>query len=276
MTTSEMDAAYDNMAHVPGSASFPAEWAAKAATFRLAYPKLTEDLPYGPKTRQRMDMFHPEGAPKGLVMFVHGGYWMRLDKSFWSHLSEGVLAHGWAVAIPSYTLAPEVRIRQITAEIGMAIEAAANLVPGPIRLVGHSAGGHLVTRMISSSSPLCRPVAERLAKVVSISGLHDLRPLLSTQMNKTLGLDLPEAVAESPALLGPKYDTNISAWYGAAELPSFADQANALQLAWNGSETQVAARSCESANHFSILESLAGVKGEILADLLDLMGGEPE
>jgi len=275
MIQSDVDAAYDNMAHVPGSASLPAAWSAKATAFRFAHPKLIKELPYGPKPRQRMDVFHPEGAPVGLVVFVHGGYWMRLDKSFWSHLSEGALAHGWAVAIPSYTLTPEVRISHITAEIGIAIEAAASLVPGPVRLVGHSAGGHLVTRMICSSSPLGKTVAQRVAKVVSISGLHDLRPLLSARMNETLGLDLAEAVTESPVLLRPGNDAKVSAWYGAAELPSFAHQADALLRAWDGSDAQVAVRSCASANHFSILESFAGVEGEVLADLLDLTGSKP-
>jgi arylformamidase len=55
----------------------------------------------------------PKGTPKGLVVFVHGGFWMKLDKSFWSHLAAGPLAHGHAVAMPSYTLCPDIRISGI-------------------------------------------------------------------------------------------------------------------------------------------------------------------
>lgn len=84
-------------------------------------------------------------------MFVHGGFWMRLDKSYWTDLAEGARDLGWAVCIPSYTLAPVARISEITKQIAAAIEKAGNLVGGPIRLVGHSAGGHLVTRMICAN-----------------------------------------------------------------------------------------------------------------------------
>ena len=48
------------------------------------------------------------------VVFVHGGYWMKFDRSYWSHFSEGLTARGWAVAMPSYTLAPEARIGSMT------------------------------------------------------------------------------------------------------------------------------------------------------------------
>jgi arylformamidase len=67
-------------------------------------------LSYGPGDRHAMDLFLPEGAPKGLVVFVHGGYWKAFDKSVWSHLAAGPLAHGFAVAMPSYTLCPDIRI----------------------------------------------------------------------------------------------------------------------------------------------------------------------
>ena len=96
----------------------------------------------------------PEGRPKGLVVFVHGGFWKALDKSFWSHLARGSVESGYAVAMPSYTLCPTVRISEITREIAAAVERAAAMVEGPLFLTGHSAGGHLVTRMISATSPL--------------------------------------------------------------------------------------------------------------------------
>ena len=61
--------------------------------------------------RARLDLFLPDRTPRGLVVFVHGGFWLAFDKSFWSHL-------------------------------------AAGLVDGPIRLSGHSAGGHLAARQL--------------------------------------------------------------------------------------------------------------------------------
>ena len=78
------------------------------------------------------------------MVFVHGGYWRAFDRGLWSHLAAGPLARGWAVAMPGYVLAPEARIAAITAMIADAVAAAAAEVDGPMRLAGHSAGGHLV------------------------------------------------------------------------------------------------------------------------------------
>ena len=159
---------------------------------------------YGMHPREAFDLFVPEGAPEGVMVFVHGGYWMRLDRSVWSGLAAGALERGWAVVMPSYPRAPEAPIARITEAIGAAVTRAAALVDGPVRLVGHSAGGHLVSRMLCDTGPLPDHVAARIAKVVSISGLHDLRPFLSApEMNATLQLTQEMAAAESPALAAP-------------------------------------------------------------------------
>src|SRR5262245_20780462 len=111
---------------------------------------------------------------------------MAFDKSSWSHLAAGALQRGWAVCLPSYTLAPAARIADIARQVAAAIRFAADRVEGPLRLAGHSAGGHLVTRMVCAESPLPDEFRSRIGHVVSISGVHDLRPLLRTKMNATL------------------------------------------------------------------------------------------
>ena len=85
---------------------------------------------YGHGTREVLDLFMPEGAPKGLVVFVHGGYWMKFDRSYWSHLAAGAQAQGWAVAMPSYDLCPRVRIADITRQIANAVAVAAREIGG--------------------------------------------------------------------------------------------------------------------------------------------------
>src|SRR5690606_4847646 len=121
------------------------------------------------------------------------GYWMDFDPTLWSHLAAGPLARGWAVALPCYDLCPDVRIAAITAQVARAVTAIAALVPGPVVLSGHSAGGHLVARMLCPDVAL--PVRDRVLRVVPISPLADLVPLLQTGMNATLRLDGAEARA---------------------------------------------------------------------------------
>ncbi len=72
----------------------------------------------------------PTGTPKGLVVFIHGGYWLRYDHTFFSHLAHGAVESGFAVAMPTYTLCPEIRVAGIVAEIGAAIDCAAEMVDG--------------------------------------------------------------------------------------------------------------------------------------------------
>jgi arylformamidase len=84
----------------------------------------------------QFDLFLPEGAPSGLLLFIHGGYWLKFDRESWSHLAAGAVARGRAFAVPSYTLAPEARIAEMTKEIACAVGVAAGLVSGPVVVVG--------------------------------------------------------------------------------------------------------------------------------------------
>src|SRR5690606_16956770 len=97
-----------------------------------------------------------------------------LDNRFLSHLAAGPVAHGYAVAMPTYTLCPDINISGIVREIAQAISKAAEMIDGPICLAGHSAGGHLVTRMVCADTPLSGAVCARIVNTMSISGLHDL------------------------------------------------------------------------------------------------------
>ena len=191
----DWDDAYANAPHIPGGERYPEAWVEPARAFRSAHPP--ETVAYGEHPREALDLFRPDGAARGLVAFVHGGYWIRLDRSYWSHLAAGPLARGWAVAMPSYVLAPEARVGEIGRRVARAIGAAAALVKGPIRLAGHSAGGHLVTRaMVGDDLP--PEVSARVARCLPISGLFDLRPLLATALRGDLRLDAAEAAARAP------------------------------------------------------------------------------
>lgn len=253
----DWDDAYANRAHVPGADAIVAGWGPAAAAFRARLGSRAQiDVPYGPGARQRLDLFLPEAAPRGLACFIHGGYWMAFDKSVWSHLAEGALAAGWAVALPSYTLAPEARISEITREIAAALSHAAGMVPGPIRLAGHSAGGHLAARMVCTDAPLAPPLRARIAHVLSISGVHDLRPLRATKLNDTLGIDAAEARCESPALRDPARDTRLTAWVGGAERPEFRRQTDLLVTAWALPGIATRAHHEPNRHHFDVIAGL--------------------
>ncbi|MGB0504842.1 MAG: alpha/beta hydrolase [Pikeienuella sp.] len=264
----DWDDAYANGAYINDAAAYPPKWAADAAAFRDGCANAELNVQYGAGERNTLDLFHLDGHSKGLVVFVHGGYWRAFDKSFWSHLAAGPLAAGWAVAMPSYTLAPNARIAEITQEIGAAITCAAGLIAGPVRLTGHSAGGHLVSRMICADSPLSADVSQRIAKTVSISGVHDLRPLLRTELNDDLRIDADEARAESPVLLNPVEGSKLTCWVGADERPEFVRQNALLANVWTGlgAETDVVEE--VGRHHFDVIDGLAYAKSPLTKALL--------
>lgn len=266
MPITDWDDAYANAAHIPGADGFLVDWPKRTAALRARVAP--EVMRYGPGARQVIDLYRPEQAAQGLTVIVHGGYWLRFSPEEFGFMASGPLARGQAVAMLRYTLAPEARIATITTEIAAAITLLAQAVPGPIHLAGHSAGGHLVSRM-GCVGVLPDAVAGRIAHILSVSGVHDLRPLLRTQMNQTLRLDMAEAVAESPALAVPRDGLAITCAVGGDERPEFIRQTDLLANVWRGLGADTRAVHMPGLHHFDVIDGLTAPEGALTRILLD-------
>jgi arylformamidase len=254
----DLTEAYSNAAFIPNGAEYPDRWTEYAARFRSVNPGVF-NVHYGPGTRETCDFIGKPDA-KGLVIFIHGGYWKAFDHSMWTHLGAGSLGRDWAFALLSYDLCPKVRISQITRQVARAVDFLADKFAGPIVLVGHSAGGHLVARLACMDVPLaCRG---RLARVVPMSAISDLAPLMQTDMNAALRIDAPEALAESP-IHHPRPQVPVSVWVGGAERPVFLAQSRQLALQWDAPLHIVPDR-----HHFDIIELLSDRDSDLVADLV--------
>jgi len=265
----DWDDAYANGANIPGGDRWPDAWMKPAADFRASLGDRAElDISYGENGREKLDIFLPEGKPEGLFVFVHGGFWLRLDKSYWSHLAAGALERGWAVVMPSYPLCPEVRVGAISRSVARAVAFAAERIGGPIRLAGHSAGGQIVTRLLCGGTGLPDAVAGRIDRAMSISGVHDLRPMIRTAMNRSLHVDMDEAHAESPALLEPVVDAAVICWVGANERSEFVRQNALLANIWRGLGLATDAVEEPDRHHFDVIDGLAGADSPMATALL--------
>ncbi len=259
-----LDNDFANAAFIPNADDYLRRWPAEAAAFRAemaSQGRLIADVAYGPSQRQRFDLFLPQTHARGVVVFVHGGYWLRFDRTDWSHFAAGPLARGWAVALPSYDLCPSVSIAQITDQIETAITAISDRLDGPLRLTGHSAGGHLVARMICADrSPSWR---HRLQKVVPISPVADLRPLLWTSMNEQFQLTEDTAAEASPVLHDP-VTRDVHVVVGAAERPVFVAQARELASAWD-----VPLSLLEDRHHFDVIDGLCDPTSDLVRAIVE-------
>ena len=268
----DYDAQYDNRARVPEHPGIIAGWARDAAAFREAHPPL--EIAYGEGERQRLHLFRPtEDRATATVMFIHGGYWQALDRSFFSHLAAGLMAHGVQVAIPSYTLAPEVRVTRIVEEMRLAAREMARF-DRPLVVAGHSAGGHLAacllaTRWTAIASEL---PADLVRAAYAISGLFDLAPLLHTRVNDKLGLDPVEARAMSPLLWEPHGELGLTldAVVGGTESEEYHRQSRAIVDGWGAKGVATRYEEVPGAHHFDVIAPLADPRSAMVARLAAL------
>jgi arylformamidase len=116
MDKAALDAAYNNSLAVANSAELMARRRERSTVVR-AGPQTRLDVPYGSRPRERLDYFSSGATNPPLVVFIHGGYWQRNDKDMFAFIADGPRPHGIDVALVGYTLAPDVRLTDIVAEI---------------------------------------------------------------------------------------------------------------------------------------------------------------
>lgn len=254
----DYEAEYNNRARCPDHPAVMARWKASAEAARAAHPPV--EIAYGPGPRERMDLFPAEeGSP--VAVFLHGGYWQALDKSWFSGIAPALLAHGVGLAVPSYGLSPAVRLGTIVDQMRAAIDLLIGRTGMRPVVFGHSAGGHMAAAMLSEG---------RASAAVAISGVFDLRPLIPTSLNGALGLDEAEAAALSPIDWPAAKGAILDCVVGGAESAAFIRQSRDMAEAWAqlGAETQFEA--LEGLDHFTVLDPLFDSGSELVSRIVGL------
>jgi len=274
-----LEAQYNNRIRVPDHARHFERWAA-ASQLARAKGQVHLDIAYGAGAGETLDVFQAAvpGAP--VLMFIHGGYWRSLDKSDFSFITPAFNAAGATVVLPNYALCPAVGIEHIALQMTQAVAwvcrhaAAYGADASRLGVVGHSAGGHLATMLLS-----CRwkdvaddLPAQPLAGALSISGIYDLEPLRHVpSMQADLQLT-PAAVKRlSPAFFPRPKGGKLYTTVGLDESDEFLRQNALIRDVWGPTAVPV----CETlpgADHFSIVEGLADPRGRLHELALRLVG----
>lgn len=258
----DLEAEYNNRARCPDHPAVMGRWKASAEAARTAHPPV--EIAYGPGPRERLDLFSAgEGRP--VPVFLHGGYWQALDKSWFSGLAPALLAHGVGLAVPSYDLAPSVRLGTIVDQMRAAMDLLIERTGMRPVVFGHSAGGHMAAAMLSEG---------RASAAVAISGVFDVRPLIPTSLNKALGLDEAEASALSPIDWPAPEGGILDCVVGGAESPEFIRQSRDMAAAWSERGAVTRFEALEGLDHFTVLDPLFDADSALVSRIAQLASSE--
>ena len=269
MTRAQLDAGYNNTEAVSDSGPRRDAWIERSDAFRRAHPEGL-DLAYGPRPRNRIDLFRCRTSRAPLLAFIHGGYWQRNSKETFACMAAGPLANGMDAAFIGYTLAPEATLTEIVAEIAAAVRWLRQEGPrhgvgeGKLVVSGWSAGGHLTATTLAM---------DEVDAGLAISGIYDVEPCRLNYLNDKLRLTAEEAAATSPLLHLPKKSAPVVLAYGTAELPELQRQSVAYHEARRSAGLPSESMPLDGLNHFSIMDELEAPGGALARTAARLAGG---
>lgn len=221
------------------------------------------DVAFGDTPGQKLDIFRASSPSAPVHVFVHGGYWRALDKSFYSEMAEPLVAAGATVVLTNYDLCPAVTVTEIVEQTRRAVAwvhahiAGHHGDPNRIHISGHSAGAHLVAMMLATDWPARGLPADVIKSAVAVSGLYDLTRHRDTDVQADINLTEAETTALSPLLLAPRARCPVLVAVGGGETDLF--QWQSLTYAAHLRHNRIAADFLQLGrdNHFDVTERLA-------------------
>jgi acetyl esterase/lipase len=136
--------------------------------------------------KHKLDVFVPKGQKDfSVVLFVHGGVWRHGDKSFlgvYTALGSFLARNGVGAVVINYRLSPAVQHPAHVQDVARALAWTKKNIAkyggraDQIFLCGHSAGGHLISLLVTDESYLkAEGLSSRDVKgVVSMSGVYSI------------------------------------------------------------------------------------------------------
>ena len=261
---------YNNMARRPDAPELLHQWSKRSEHYRRN-ADVSLDCAYGSGERERIDLFRCGEKNAPLLVYLHGGYWQRGDKSIYSFVAAAFNDSGVDVAIVGYPLCPEVTLSKIVDSIQDALAwlylnaSSVGVCADRINLCGHSAGGHLTAMALTTSWPdRGDSLPPDLVKSgIPMSGLFQLEPLLHTTISDALNLSTDEVQQLSPCFLRPTTNAPVLAIVGGAETPEFFRQSDELIERWSETCHQIEKFIEPDVDHFDLVDRLASADSRI-------------
>jgi acetyl esterase/lipase len=227
-----------------------------------------------------VDLHLPGSASRGLVVVVHGGFWrLEWDRRHTRPMAEALRILGYVVATPEYRRTGATGeaaggwphtlhdVRDAVTHLPGLLDELGVTAPGPVTLVGHSAGGHLALWLASEEGlgvdrvVALAPVGDLLD--AEARGLDDgaVRALLggsSTEHPERYAAADPARRLAAPAPTRPE----IVVLHGTAD-----QHVPAANSAWAEAADGVTLRRLDGVGHFELIDPEEPVWSEVLAAL---------
>ncbi len=258
------------------------EWQHKSATAR-AQINCTLDIPYGTGQKQALDVFTcatntATNAPT--LVYFHGGYWQRGDKSIYSFIAKPFTNAGVNVVVVGYDLCPQVSITDISQQARQAMAYLWNnadqlgLQKQHITVMGHSAGGHITQMLMATDWPTWQQgLPQNVLKAgIPISPLSYLEPVRLTVLNEGIRMDAEEAQSQSPMVNHPPI-TNAPQCVivGGAETDEFHRQARMYVDAFASHQRLMDLYVVPAVDHFDELNVLTDPNSACFAKVMAML-----
>jgi arylformamidase len=276
----ELDRQYNNRARVPEYADHFRNWATWSAdAMRGGSREL--DVRYGGGPKEHLDIFRTQYERAPVMVFIHGGYWRALDKKDHAFVAPSFANEGICVVVPNYALCPAVTVPDIVMQMVRAVAWTWKNIERyggdrtRIYVAGHSAGGHLAAMMAACAWNVFDPAlpADVVKGAMSISGLHDLEPIMhSPYLQTSLHLTAEQVRMASPARLPAPHQGKLYCVTGERESEEYHRHLALMGDAWGKKRVPV----CElipNCNHFAVFEAFAQAGNPVHELGLELIRG---
>lgn len=241
------------------------------------------DVAYGEHERHKLDIYHPQGPSRGIVIYVHGGGFVAGSKNadgvFHVNIGRWLARHGYTAVLPNYRLAPADTWPSGAEDVGRVVDwvqqhlSTASGRALPMILWGQSAGANHVATWLWDPRQEGRVRSTALSAVLLMSGLYEISAPLPAGPQAYFGTDDTLYADRSP--LNHVAPLDVPVWLGVAE----------FDPAWLAAQTYALARAYIKANdrgpdfhffrghnHVSTIQSLGSPQQTTAQEVLRVVG----
>jgi len=276
----ELNAAYDQRAYAPLGDQITDRFISDSAETRrrLGNP---ERHSYGPTDIEKLDIFRTPAANAPIMVFVHGGAWLRNQASDFHYLAENFVRAGAHFVALDFAPVDHVNgdLRAVADQVRRGVvwvyRNAASFGGDRNRIFvsGQSSGAHLAgVALIADWAKDYAAPADILKGGVLQSGMYEMKPVRLSSRSSYIKFDdaMEDAMSSQRHLANLRVPVVVT--YGTNETPEFQRQNREFAAAVKAAGKPVTLIELPNHNHYEVQQTLASPYGWGGRAALALMG----